>query len=228
MTARIGAVWFDVGGVLIDETAMFERWAACLKVAFTELMAELRCAMSIDEHHSVIFERLRPGFDVARLRRDHPFCAADLFADVRPCLAALGRAGIGVGVAGNQPDGAVAALEALGLAVDWIGSSHAWGVAKPSPAYFARLIAESGMPAHAIVHVGDRVDNDILPARAAGLRTVFLARGPWGEAHRDRPGAALATHRILSLDQLPARLCAEAPVTSSPLARGRATAILRR
>jgi FMN phosphatase YigB (HAD superfamily) len=31
-----------------------------------------------------------------------------------------------------------------------------------------------------VAYVGDRVDNDVLPALAAGLVAVHVRRGPWG------------------------------------------------
>jgi FMN phosphatase YigB (HAD superfamily) len=54
-----------------------------------------------------------------------------------------------------------------------------------------------------MVYVGDRLDNDVLPARAAGIVAVFLERGPWGQAHAERPDAALAHVRLRSLLELP-------------------------
>jgi FMN phosphatase YigB (HAD superfamily) len=53
-----------------------------------------------------------------------------------------------------------------------------------------------------IAYVGDRVDNDVLPALAAGLVAVHIKRGPWGHLH-EPPTAAI---RIRSLDELPAAL----------------------
>ncbi|MEV7971425.1 HAD hydrolase-like protein [Sphaerisporangium sp. NPDC088356] len=38
-----------------------------------------------------------------------------------------------------------------------------------------------------IVYVGDHRDNDILPAKAAGLRTALIRRGPWGHLWADDP-----------------------------------------
>jgi len=32
-----------------------------------------------------------------------------------------------------------------------------------------------------VLYVGDRVDNDVLPAAEAGLATCWLTRGPWGQ-----------------------------------------------
>jgi len=54
--------------------------------------------------------------------------------------------------------------------------------------------------------VGDRLDNDIRPALAAGMVTVFLRRGPWGYIHAAHPDVTRAHLRIESLDELPERL----------------------
>jgi FMN phosphatase YigB (HAD superfamily) len=69
-------------------------------------------------------------------------------------------------------------------------------VEKPSPAFFARLVELAGEPRHAIAYVGDRVDNDIVPAADAGMVTVFVRRGPWGEVHARRPEAARADIQV--------------------------------
>ncbi|BBY60978.1 HAD hydrolase-like protein [Mycolicibacterium sarraceniae] len=52
------------------------------------------------------------------------------------------------------------------------------------------------------IHVGDRLDNDILPARAIGMRTVFIRRGPWGHIHALKDEVALADLRVNSLQEL--------------------------
>jgi FMN phosphatase YigB (HAD superfamily) len=50
--------------------------------------------------------------------------------------------------------------------------------------------------------VGDRVDNDVGPALAAGMVGVHIKRGPWGFLH-EPPREAI---RIRSLDELPGAL----------------------
>jgi FMN phosphatase YigB (HAD superfamily) len=94
----------------------------------------------------------------------------------------------------------------MGLPVDTVASSGGWGVEKPSPAFFERIVAASDCAPHEIAYVGDRLDNDVLPARAAGMLAVFLRRGPWGYLHARRPEVALAHIRIDSLDELPSAL----------------------
>jgi len=39
------------------------------------------------------------------------------------------------------------------------------------------VLEEAGTPAGEILYVGDRVDNDIVPARAAGLQAIRIRRG---------------------------------------------------
>lgn len=109
-------------------------------------------------------------------------------------------------IAGNQTQAAIAALRRIGVEADVFGSSEAWGVEKPAPEFFARLAAEAGVVASDIAYVGDRVDNDVVPARRAGMVAVFLRRGPWGMIHAARLEATSADLRIESLDELPEAL----------------------
>lgn len=69
-----------------------------------------------------------------------------------------------------------------------IGTSDDWGVRKPDPAFFRAVAAVAPCAPGEITYVGDRIDNDLKPARAAGMRTVFIRRGPWGYIWENRPG----------------------------------------
>lgn len=68
------------------------------------------------------------------------------------------------------------------------------------------MIRELRLPPKAIAYVGDRIDNDVRPASAAGMVAVFIRRGPWGwiQAGRDRPPEADLV--IDSLAELPEAL----------------------
>ena len=61
---------------------------------------------------------------------------------------------------------------------------------------------EAGVPAGEILYVGDRLDNDILPAHRAGMRTAHIRRGAWGYLHTGRPERAVADMKIESLNEL--------------------------
>ena len=84
--------------------------------------------------------------------------------------------------------------------------SAAWGLHKPDPAFFARVAAELGLPPAAIAYVGDRVDNDVRPAAAAGMVAVFVRRGPWGWIHR-----AVTTRPRPTSSWSPSPSCRNAP-----------------
>ncbi|SIJ06461.1 HAD hydrolase, REG-2-like, family IA [Mycobacteroides abscessus subsp. bolletii] len=78
-------------------------------------------------------------------------------------------------MAGNQPAGVEDLLRNAGLNADFVASSAAWGVAKPDRGFSSRVNDEAKVPAGSILYVGDRPDNDVLPARAAGMGPASFA-----------------------------------------------------
>jgi HAD-hyrolase-like len=89
---------------------------------------------------------------------------------------------------GNQTSRAGAILRGLTLPADLIATSDDWGVSKPDPAFFDAVIAAAPCEAGRIAYVGGRLDNDLRPAKAAGMRTVFVRRGLWGYIWEHHPG----------------------------------------
>jgi HAD superfamily hydrolase (TIGR01549 family) len=214
----IGAVCFDIGETLVDETRQWGEWADFLGVPRLTLFATLGMTMWRGQPHRRVFEIFRPDLDFStaiKQRRAqgwrYGFTAEDLYPDAVPCLTALRERGIKVVIAGNQPIEAEESLIRLGLPADVIASSAGWGVAKPSAEFFAKVIEAAGEPAHRIAYVGDRLDNDVLPARAAGMVAVFVRRGPWGFMHAELPDIAQAHLRLDSLATLPDALLRNSP-----------------
>ena len=213
MTARLRAVVFDVGETLIDETRHWGEWADWRGVPRLTFFAALGGVIERGQHHRRVFELVRPGLDLdaeaARRRAagwSYRFEPSDFYPDALPCLRAVQSAGFRVGIAGNQPEAAETALNRAGVAADFIASSARWGVEKPDPAFFAKVAEAAGAPSHAIAYVGDRLDNDVRPARRAGMYAVFLRRGPWGMLSRVTD--ADADLRLDTLDGLASKLAA--------------------
>jgi FMN phosphatase YigB (HAD superfamily) len=210
----IRAVFFDVGETLLSEDGVWGAWADWYGVPRLTLFGVLGAVVERRGHHLDVLRTFDPAFSLeaaddarARAGRTYHLSAADLYPDAVPCLAALKADGYVVGVSGNQPPEVSERLfDSLGLDLDVVASSAAWGVEKPDPAFFTRLAAEAGMAPWEIAYVGDRVDNDVLPAKAAGLTSVFLRRGPWGYVHAAWPSAGAADVRIESLAALPPAL----------------------
>lgn len=205
----IRAVCFDVGETLIDETREWCGWADFLGVPRLTLFTALGVTMERGQSLRRVFEIFRPDLDFSTVRQQraaqgwrYVFEPEDVYPDARPCLRALRDRGFKVLIAGNQPKEAEAALHALELPVDFIASSAGWGVSKPDPRFFEKVIEAAGMPAEHIAYVGDRVDNDVVPARAAGMTAVFLRRGPWGWMHEERPEIEHAHLRLRTLEGL--------------------------
>ena len=193
------AVLFDLGETLVSEERSWEAWADWLEVPRARLFAVMRTVIEQGDHHHRIFEILRPGLDVAAEEAKRASAGFpshedlyDFYPDALDCLATLRAAGLHVGVAGNQHASVEAWLRQRLEPEDLIASSGAWGVQKPAPEFFARLIELADETPEAIAYVGDRVDNDIIPAADAGLVTVFVRRGPWGEVHARWPGVERA------------------------------------
>ena len=208
----IRAVVFDVGETLVDETAAWDDWADWLGVPRFTFQAVLGGVIARGLDHRVAFELIRPGIDLdAQHRARHAagrrstVTVDDFYPDALPCLRSLVDTGYRVGIAANQPAATEAVLSALDVPLALVASSARWRVAKPDPAFFVRICDELELPPDQIAYVGDRLDNDIEPATAAGMTAILVRRGPWAmlqTAGRD-PDASGAFAMIESLAELP-------------------------
>jgi FMN hydrolase / 5-amino-6-(5-phospho-D-ribitylamino)uracil phosphatase len=207
----IEAVVFDVGGTLVREDRYWNAWADWLDVPRHTMSALVGAVGALGMESDQALRLLRPGIDIAaethakeadeRTRED--LGDADLYPDARSGLDAVREHGARVYVAGNQTGRAAALLRALDLPADGIGTSGEWGVAKPHPEFFARVLELAGSAPERTLYVGDFPDNDIVPAKAAGLRTCLIRRGPWGHLWAAEPATlAAADWRVGTLHEL--------------------------
>lgn len=179
-------VAFDIGEVLISEHRIWSIWAQLVGVSELTFSAVLGAAIVQGGDHHETFGHLAANVDWHALQPEHEqrlggLQEADLYADVRGCIADIKALGLTVVLAGNQPQIRTRQLEALGLGADVIVTSDELGAEKPEPAFFERLLVHLGSDdPHAVLYVGDRIDNDVVPATISGLRVCWLRRGPWG------------------------------------------------
>lgn len=214
----VETVFFDIGGVLYDDTIYARAMHTALRAlgaAFTDdefdrVYREARGAQSGSFRRLLARRFLGPEPDMRALEREaskHWAYPPDaLHGDVRRCLDALaGR--YRLGVIANQPSTVRDALRRDGLDTffDTWGVSDDVGLEKPDPRFFAHVVREAGVPAETSVMVGDRLDYDIRPAKATGMRAVWVLRG---EAPDDPTSEQLAEPdaAIAGLDELPAAL----------------------
>lgn len=209
---RVRAVVFDIGETLLDDSREFGAWADWIGVPRHTFSAVLGAVTASGRDNAETFQYFRPGFDLPAERRQREeagcgevYAEEDLYPDARPTLKVLREMGLWVGAAGNQTAHAATLLRALALPADLIATSGEWGVAKPDPGFFARIVDAAGTAPDEVVYVGDHRDNDLVPAKAAGLRTAHIRRGPWGYLWADDAALrAVADWQVRSLTELPA------------------------
>ncbi len=198
---HIRAVCFDVGETLIDETRFWREVARYAGVPEFTLAGTIGGLIERRENHRSIFGYLQTESVDPNLL-GYRFEQSDLYPDVVRTLKQLRSERYRIAIAGNQGEGVAEQLEALDLGVDVIGTSGMWGSSKPAPAFFARLCQELDLPPDQIVLVGDRLDNDVLPAIEFGMQAVHIHRGPWGCIQEGWPESADVRWKIDRLGEL--------------------------
>ena len=94
-------------------------------------------------------------------------------------------------------------MAGLDLPVVLNATSAGWGLSKPDPAFFQKIAEELKLEPAEILYIGDRLDNDVLPAIGVGMHAAFIRRGPWGYLHSTWPEMADVKHQITDLGQIP-------------------------
>ncbi len=193
---------FDVGETLINETRLWGLWADACGVSPLTMAAATGATIALERSHQDAFALV--GVPDWRERESQVqaayggFAARDLYPDALPTLATLAAAGYRIAVMGNQPAHRHGELAAIGVTPDVMAMSQAMGPEKPDPAFFTVALRLMGDPdPHDVAYVGDRVDNDVGPSAAAGMRPVWVRRGPWGVLHEDCHGHARLVVRSL-------------------------------
>ena len=169
---------------------MWERAADSVGIPRFTLMGVLGGLAARGERHTLVWSILGVERPASTWNPD------DFYPDALPCLASLRARGIDRGRGGQHPGSSPRMCCA---STSTSSARPPWGVEKPAAAFFGReVVAEAGCAPDEVAYVGDRVDNDVLPALAAGLVAVHVRRGPWGFLHDPPPEA----RRVRSLDEL--------------------------
>jgi putative hydrolase of the HAD superfamily len=120
-----------------------------------------------------------PGLDHATARRAMlGSLEFSTYPDVLPALEELRARGVALVVASNWDCSLPNWLRPTGILalVDGVVTSAEVGAAKPSPRVFERALAVAGVEAAEALHAGDKLDNDLEGAAAAGVRGVLVQR----------------------------------------------------
>ena len=195
-------IFFDVGSTLVDETEAYDHRVRDI-IAGTDI--------TFQEFDDMRIALARQGLDGNSAAINHfgltktPWHSEDEvpYPDAKSTLAALVQMGYKLGIIANQKLGTAERLENWGLRqyFDVIVSSAEIGYAKPDKRIFEKALEMAGCTARESVMVGDRLDNDMIPAKALGMRTVWIKNG-LAQYQSEELGKDIADVQIASLSEL--------------------------
>ncbi|MDE2710653.1 MAG: HAD family hydrolase [Acidobacteriota bacterium] len=166
--ADIAAVSFDVDGTLYSDRWLRTRvgWEAVRRGSLRDLRTLANRRDPASDASARLAAEARILIPVIR-RLGPRSGVAELLDRLRPYTL--------VAVSDFDPE---ARLEALGLrgVFERVYAAERHGALKPDPRVFHAVLADLGIPAAALLHVGNRADTDGGAARAAGCRALILGR----------------------------------------------------
>jgi putative hydrolase of the HAD superfamily len=224
VSAGVKAVLLDALGTLVELQPPAPRLQRLLAQSGFEVSEE-RAAAGFAAEIAYYLDHHLEGSDRERLERLRDRCAEEMrralelpdldhatarramldalefrpYPDVLPALGELRGSDLTLVVASNWDCSLSDWLEPAGITdlVDGVVTSAEVGAPKPHPRVFERALAIAGVAPSEALHVGDKVDNDVEGAAAAGVRAILV----------QREGEPLAgVEAIRSLRELPALL----------------------
>ena len=166
------------------ETLHHEIRASGLELSFERLLEEREALIRQGGggHWSVLAERYLGGAAHERLMAetaDHLRPRYQKYHSVIPgmreAVSELSKS-MSLGLVANQMGVAVAAIEASGFAgmFQFYALSELVGASKPDPAIFRWALDRAGCRPEEAIMVGDRIDNDVVPAIELGMWTIWF------------------------------------------------------
>ena len=170
-------LFFDVGSTLVNESLVYKnRMNYVAKTANVTYEYVYRMAMNFYRQNK------KGDLEVMKLLNvempEWKFEDEILYKDSEECLKSLNRR-YKIGIIANQALGTEKRLEKLGILkyIDLIIASAEEGVAKPDKRIFEIALNRAKCEPRQSVMIGDRIDNDIVPAKEIGMHTIWIKQG---------------------------------------------------
>lgn len=178
-------LFFDVGSTLVDETASYQYFVQ------QSIKALADCGIVVE---SAQFYQAMMAFSALNqdpINKTWDFFAQGhgqrpkwshqgdvLYADAKVVLSAL-VARYHLGIIANQNTGLQQRLADFGIFEYFtvILTSAELGIKKPQPEIFLQALSLAKVDAVACTYVGDRYDNDIIPAKQCGMTAIRIHQG---------------------------------------------------
>ncbi len=170
-------LFFDIGSTLVDESNVY-------KVLIHEVCQSSNSGYK--EIYSMIVDAYKQNhngfnFVVDKLCVAKPKWKSQfeiLYDDAKATLQQLKKQ-YKIGIIANQTLGCEDRLKQLGIAkyIDLLVYSEKEGYSKPDLRLFEIALQRSGCKASDCYMIGDRIDNDIIPAKQLGMKTIWIRQG---------------------------------------------------
>lgn len=170
-------LFFDIGSTLVDESKCYEnRYLKAVQdtdITYDELLdkvVEFSKQNRNGDHPAIEYFGLKLPIWDKELE-----C---LYPDVILVLSELSKK-YHIGIIANQSLGTECRLDKWGILkyIDLVVASAEEGVAKPNPDIFEIALSKAKCSGNNAVMIGDRIDNDIVPAKTIGMKTIWIRQG---------------------------------------------------
>ena len=170
-------LFFDMGSTLVDESKVYEyRMRKVAQLAGVTYEYVYNTAMEFYKQNKKGDLETMKLLNVEKPKWKFEYEV--LYKDAEECLKKLSTK-YKIGVIANQSLGTVDRLEQLGILkyIDLVVASAEEGVAKPDREIFEIALNRAGCRSEQSVMIGDRIDNDIVPAKKLGMKTIWVKQG---------------------------------------------------
>lgn len=176
-------LFFDVGFTLIDETRCYEEHVT----QCTQQLALMGIHVTPEKYYGQMIQASKLGKKPIKTvwerytelaKPEWSYTGERRYPDTIPTLEQLASR-YHLGIIANQGTGLVERLVAHDIAhyFDLIISSAEIGMKKPSPDIFTYALQQAHVSAQECLYIGDRCDNDIIPAKKLGFTTIRVRQG---------------------------------------------------
>jgi 8-oxo-dGTP diphosphatase len=167
-------IFFDIGSTLVDESKVYEdRMRKIAEKADVEYKYVYDTAVEFYNKNKKGDLEITKMLNVELPNWKHEY--EILYNDTKICLKTLSKK-YKIGIIANQTLGTEKRLENLGILqyIDLVIASAEESVAKPDRRIFEIALNRANCIPEQSVMIGDRIDNDIIPAKAIGMKTIWI------------------------------------------------------
>lgn len=177
MFEEVKWLFFDVGSTLVDEHIAYEhRFREIAELAGTTYENVYNGAMELyKQNKKGDLEMAKAlGVELAEWHTEDEI----LYNAALKSLEYLSKK-YKIGIIANQSFGTSKRLEQHGILhyIDLVVASAEEGVSKPDRRIFEIALKRSNCKANNAIMIGDRIDNDIIPANLLGIHTIWIKQG---------------------------------------------------